>query len=493
MEKKVLSEKGRNNKTYLVVHYVIQIAILIAYLLEVIKGSRTPLYYGILAAIILITMGLEIGMFKADPEGRYIRSVGIIGFAIMYGYVLFTAANPIIFVYGFLFMLVMPVYNDVKFTTLVGVAFILMNVVDAVRKGVTGQITSESMPLIEIQIISVIVFVIFTFIVNKNSKFNNDEKVAKIEVEQQEGAKMIKTIVETVDSMNSSVSELNSVVETLNTSSMETMNAMQEVTGGATETADAVQNQLEMTTEIQNNVDEVREATDVIAENMGQAMEEIKAGRKSIDDLLKYVDSSEEAGTRVVADLQELNRHTDEMHNITDLINSVANQTTLLALNASIEAARAGEAGKGFAVVADEITKLADQTSEATGNITGLIDNLSTKLREVVDSINSLMKSNEEQNQCANGAAENFRKITESTNEVNERSRALEGSVQKLAEANASIIDSIQTVSAISQEVSAHANETLAASEKNEGIVRDVQRLAESLSEDTKRLEDARK
>ena len=66
------------------------------------------------------------------------------------------------------------------------------------------------------------------------------------------------------------------------------------------------------------------------------------------------------------------------------MIEEIASQTELLALNASIEAARAGEAGKGFVVVATEISKMATQTGDATENITKLIENISTAIEEVV-------------------------------------------------------------------------------------------------------------
>lgn len=179
------------------------------------------------------------------------------------------------------------------------------------------------------------------------------------------------------------------------------------------------------------------------------------------------------------------------MQDIIELITGVASQTSLLSLNASIEAARAGEAGRGFSVVATEISKLAGQTSSATDNITALISDVSEKLREVISSINELMESNKAQNVCAADAASNFEKITESADSANKQTESLENVVTKLADANAAIVDSIQTISAISEEVSAHASETLSSSEKNEQIVSDVSRLAGALSSDAQKLEAA--
>ncbi|MCR4588592.1 MAG: chemotaxis protein, partial [Lachnospiraceae bacterium] len=343
------------------------------------------------------------------------------------------------------------------------------------------------------QVLLVIIYSIYTFLVAKASTENNAEKMAVIEEEKAASDAMVKTIVETVQDMNAAINEISDSVQTLTESSEETMSAMEEVSSGTTETANSVQEQLEMTETIQDSVNDVKSASTTISQRMQDASDAIGEGRDNINVLLKKVAASETAGNKVVAELEDLNTHTAQMQEIVEMITSIASQTTLLSLNASIEAARAGEAGRGFAVVADEISKLADQTSQSTGDITKLIDNLSSKLKEVVQSINQLMDSNREQNDCANSAATNFQQITESADAANEEASALATVVSKLEDANANIVNSIQTVSAISEEVSAHASGTLSSSEKNAEIVSDVSRIIESLTADAKRLEEARK
>lgn len=482
---------ARNNSIFYTLHLVMQFIILAAYLLEVIKGSRTILYFGVLFLIIGVTVVAETVLIRQNPEHPLLRWAGCVGFGFMYGYVLLTAANPLIFSYAFLTMALTVVYSDLRFTNIFNIVVIALNIVDVIRKALDG-LEGQELPMDEIQVLSIIIMSVFLYNVSKGLYVNGNDKVSRIEIREQEAQKTTDIIMETVERMNSSIADIIDSVNLLSKSTNDTMTAMRDVTGGATDTAETVQRQTQMTSDIKSNVDEVKSVSDIISENMDTAMGEIRDGRKNMETLLLKVDESKEAGNLVIGELRELEHHTSQMHEITELINNVAKQTTLLALNASIEAARAGEAGRGFAVVADEITKLADQTSQATGDITSLIDDLSSKLEEVAEAIRRLMKGNDEQNVCADSAAESLKRIEDSTNIANSESKALEKVVESLETANNTIIDSISTVSAVSEEVSAHATDTLEIAEQNEEIVTSVSELINLLSEDAKRLEEAR-
>ena len=176
------------------------------------------------------------------------------------------------------------------------------------------------------------------------------------------------------------------------------------------------------------------------------------------------------------------------MQSIIELITNVASQTSLLSLNASIEAARAGEAGRGFAVVASEISNLANQTQGATVNITEVIGNVSEKLAIAIKAIEQLMSNNAKQSEAAEKVADRFEKITGSTQSVDEQSCMLEKVVGELATANAGIVESVQTISAVMEEVTAHSNETNSTCDRNTEIVNQVAGLVELLSRQAESL-----
>ena len=169
------------------------------------------------------------------------------------------------------------------------------------------------------------------------------------------------------------------------------------------------------------------------------------------------------------------------MNSVVDIINNITSQTSLLALNASIEAARAGEAGKGFSVVASEISKMANETQDATIKITDMIQNVMGTLNRVVEVTGQMIEMIEGQNAATEKTATSFKTISKNTDNIFENSQSLSEYVEELSDANKEIVDSISTISAISEEVAAHSGDTLNISENNIEVVSQVVAIANNL------------
>lgn len=186
----------------------------------------------------------------------------------------------------------------------------------------------------------------------------------------------MKQIMRVSDQMAKNINTVSDKMEILNSTATQTKLSMQEVSQGTTDTVNSIQMQMEKTEEIHHVIHQVSNSTATISENIDATRKEIDASKANIDELMHHVELSNRSNQAVSDEINKLNAYAEKMQSITTLINDVASQTSLLALNASIEAARAGEAGRGFAVVASEISKLASTTQQATVNITELISNV---------------------------------------------------------------------------------------------------------------------
>ncbi|MBR1860899.1 MAG: hypothetical protein IJ796_03425 [Lachnospiraceae bacterium] len=485
-----LSIPKLRNKMGIIEQTVLVSIIAVAYLIEFIKHNRTLPY--ILATIIICYVPVVIACViynkNKDSETGVMRTIGI-GFTALYSFVLFTAANDHVYTYVMPMLIILLLFNQMRFITIIGIGAAVFNVVAvAINILVHHRTEATDITSYEIQVLLTILCAIFFINVSRITSKISEIRSARLSLETDKATDLVDKVLGVSKNMAGNIESVDAKVSELKESMIQTLDSMSEVTSGTNESAEAIQRQLVKTEEIQEYITSVQNATVVIGESMESTMNAIEQGDEQVATLNKLTAESEKAGEQVAESLSSFSEIAGQMNSITDLIKSVASQTSLLALNASIEAARAGEAGRGFAVVADEISSLAAQTTKATGDITGLIDQINSQLDGMIASIDGLLEGNKQQTESAEKTAGSFEDIAQNIDKIRHQSDELNKIVRLLADSNKEIVDSIQTISAITEEVSAHSGETYSASEENQKTIDELTGLVGSISEDADRL-----
>ena len=459
-----------------------------AYLAEAIKHNRTWGYVCSVFGIAILIIIASWICYIIKPSSHLVRFVTTVGYTILYAYVMFTGTNDLVFTYALPVFVVITLYNDIGYIITVGVGLVIINAAYVIVRLIGGGVTPKDITTFEIQILLSILFGLYMLLVVSINRKLNKMKASALNEENEHITRLLDKIIQVSGNMSNDVVNVSGQMKDLEESVERTLYAMEEVKNGTNETAYAIQEQLYKTEEIQNNVDSVKQAVSIISDKMETTTEAIKNGQSHIKALNNFTEVSETAGKEVADALKTFEEYTSRMNSIIDIITNVADQTSLLALNASIEAARAGAAGKGFGVVATEISNLASQTTSATLDITQLIGDITKQLNIMVETIDNLIESNAKQAEASSETSESFKIITSDIGEIRKQSEDLESIVEQLVTSNKAIVESVQTISAITEEVSANSSETYETSRRNEEIVRNVGSIVKSLDEDANTL-----
>lgn len=482
------SDIKRSNISILLGYGLMNVILVICYLLEVLKGSRTISYYIIFCILALLPFFVTVAEYKHNPESEKIKVMLPIGFGIFYCFIIFTTFSPVAYVYSLLIAALLICYGSPRLSALYMSATFLANIVQIVYGFFTNHYTSNDLPNIEIRIASYLLFSLYLIVSANNINTSNDKKLKTMEQDKEQISNMMNQLMAASKQLATSIGIVSEKMNILEASTNHTMASMQEVTQGTTDTAESIQLQLEKTNQIQNTIEQVKNRSSVMTEALEDTRAELNSSRENIDTLIDRTKISNDANENVSKELEELNTYTVQMHSIIELIDNITTQTSLLALNASIEAARAGEAGRGFSVVASEISNLATQTQDATVNITTLIENISKELEEVIRVIAQMIENAKEQNKAASNTAKSFSAIADKTTMVYEEAAQMKSIVAELTNANNIIASGIETISAATEEVTAHSNETYEITSENTKTTAEIGRIIEELDQMTKDL-----
>jgi len=262
--------------------------------------------------------------------------------------------------------------------------------------------------------------------------------------------------------VNRFLSNLRAIMLEVKRASMQVAGASQQLTAsaqqtaaGASETASTMGQIAATVEQVSSNAQSVAQASETAARYAGEGERGIA---KLTEQMRSIAGSAEQVSDTIVA----LSKKSQEINQIVGLITSIADQTNLLALNAAIEAARAGEQGLGFAVVAEEVRKLAEESANATKEISSLVNAIQVESKRAVECM-----------------AEGGRDVEAGTLVIQEVGEGF----NKIISAVQSLTTEIQGVAAATEEMSAGVENVAASTEEQTASMEEVSASAASLSE----------
>jgi methyl-accepting chemotaxis protein len=194
--------------------------------------------------------------------------------------------------------------------------------------------------------------------------------------------------------LNKTIATFRTMIATISQSAEQVASASEEISSGAGQTVESARHQADQTQqaatamqEMTATVQQISESSQKAADTSRGAAEAARQGGQVVEATLSSMRNIATATTKTAALVADLGKSSEQIGKIIAVIDDIADQTNLLALNAAIEAARAGEQGRGFAVVADEVRKLAERTTKATKEIATMIQSIQSETRHAVEAM----------------------------------------------------------------------------------------------------------
>jgi len=246
---------------------------------------------------------------------------------------------------------------------------------------------------------------------------------------------------------------------------------------GATSQKDQVQQIATAMQEMSATVQGVSQNSSQAAGSARQAADTACQGGTIVEDTITRMRSIAEAVRETAQKVHDLGKRSDQIGRIVSVIDDIADQTNLLALNAAIEAARAGEQGRGFAVVADEVRKLAERTTQATREIAEMIEKVQSETRSAVGQMQAGTEQVEQGVEATGRAGESLRRIIEQAENVGN----LIGQIATAASQQSSTTDQVNTsmdqINNLVAESAEGARQSAEACEQLSGLALELQNI----------------
>ncbi len=269
------------------------------------------------------------------------------------------------------------------------------------------------------------------------------------------------------DSFNTMAEQLSHLVSDVKKSTLEvstTSRAVSETTIEMSKSSDEhaikIKDAVKAIGEMSQSIHLVSEHASESARVSDQAMQNALSGAEAVRETNTAMNEIRERVQEAARAIKRLGESSQEIGNIVQIINDIADRTSILALNASIQAAMAGDAGRGFAVVADEVQRLAEQSTNSTKQIETLVKNIQGEISEAGSRMEDSIQRVVQGTQLADGAHNKLEEIESVSAHLAELVQAISMAAKEQAESSESISETMRNVGEISSQASMQGRQT---------------------------------
>lgn len=446
----------RTNQIMIIGYMIYYLVSLIVVWISGLRGFRSMGYCGVLTAVVGISYGILIGLYRKNSSSKSLKyhaftglmiSTAFITWAFNGYYIRFMAGIPLI---------ACILFFDKRFSAATGVLFSVLNLaVNIAREAGASPYKDGSFMDQLSATLAIAVMMILIYIATKLGEQFNRDTIGSLKEKQKEQKEMLDNVIAVANEVRRDTQNAMELMNMLHTSTEVVNGAMSEISQSTHGTAESIQIQTAMTQNIQSSIETTLQRSQDMVTIAKQSDELNGQNQEMMSNLKKQSGVISDTNAEVAASMNQLQEYTKQVKEIASTIFAISNQTNLLALNASIESARAGEAGRGFAVVADEIRKLAEETRLETENIDRILKGLSENAAFAAEAVHKSVDATKEQEKMLVNVLEASGAMNGNVSMLIADIGEIDHMLINLSEANNRIVENITQLSATTEEVTA--------------------------------------